>query len=96
MRAVEVAGVYMIYTDRDGLATASSGSLGGPNTPGSASCIGPYPIRWAVSDVPENVNWPPSVAALMLLRRDTGALLIMAGIYVEFDASARHQVESSG
>lgn len=43
---------------------------GRPQTPGPASCIAPYPIRWTVSDVPENVNWPPRVVALMVLRRD--------------------------
>src|SRR6266436_10417829 len=42
-------------------AIAASGSLGGPHTPGPASCIAPYPIRLTVNDVPGKVNRPPRV-----------------------------------
>src|SRR4029077_14616581 len=42
-------------------AIAVSGSLGGPQTPGPASRIAPYPIRLTVNDVPGKVNRPPSV-----------------------------------
>src|ERR1700724_3518556 len=47
-------------------ATAASGSLGGPHTPGPASCIAPYPIRLTVSDVPGKVKRPPSLDSFIV------------------------------
>src|SRR5438445_4852276 len=37
-------------------AMAPSTSWGGPKTPGPASCIAPYPMRFTVIDVPESVK----------------------------------------
>src|SRR2546430_16000583 len=37
-------------------AMAPSTSRGGPKTPGPASCIAPYPMRFTVIDVPESVK----------------------------------------
>jgi hypothetical protein len=43
---------------------AASGSRGGPQTPGLASCIAPYPIRCKVSAVPGRVKDPPRFEGL--------------------------------
>src|SRR2546427_12438533 len=37
-------------------AMAPSTSRGGPKTPGPASCIAPYPMRFTIIDVPESVK----------------------------------------
>src|SRR5664279_3266068 len=73
-------------------ATASSTSRGGPHTPGPASCIAPYPMRFTFIDVFGNEKLPPRLDSVVI------PLLLQCfpELAISFDVAARQKLQIAG